>query len=184
MALLLLACVGSSAVTLAGALLLLPPASRAAPEVQATLPVVRAERFELVDANGALRATLATNLRTPWLETDRPIPVTALQLFDAQGTSRANVGVGGEGPDSATVFTLNDAAGTPRVSIHTLSNGGQIVIAPGVAPNSAELRSSLGMPETLPGDDVATITMKAFGPPFPEAGFTARVGGQVIWHAP
>lgn len=50
----------SSALTLAAALLILAPASRAAPESQAVQPVLRAERFELIDGTGAVRATLNT----------------------------------------------------------------------------------------------------------------------------
>jgi hypothetical protein len=50
----------SSLVTIAVALLVLAPSIRAAPDLQATQPLVRAERFELVDADGTVRAFLST----------------------------------------------------------------------------------------------------------------------------
>src|SRR5215210_4966076 len=115
---LLLGSLCASAVTLAGTMIFFPPASRAAPEPQATVPLVRAERIELVDRQGTVRGLLA---------------------------------VGGDGPDSATAFTLSDYAGTRRVTISVLNNGGQVTITPGSAPDTAEVRRMLGRPETLPG---------------------------------
>src|SRR5262249_56843489 len=50
----------SSVVTLIVALAVLPPMIHATPDPQATQPLVRAERFELMDAAGRVRATLST----------------------------------------------------------------------------------------------------------------------------
>jgi hypothetical protein len=48
----------SSIVTLMVALLVLAPSTRAAPDPQTVQPVVRAERFELADRSGAVRAII------------------------------------------------------------------------------------------------------------------------------
>jgi hypothetical protein len=68
----LVASCASSLVTLAVALLVLAPSIRAAPDPQAVQPIVRAERFELVNANGMQRVMLgvdgqglALTLRSP-----------------------------------------------------------------------------------------------------------------------
>ncbi|HEY7065305.1 MAG TPA: hypothetical protein VII06_27760 [Chloroflexota bacterium] len=67
----------SSLITLAVALLVLAPAIRAAPEPQAVQPVVRAERFELVDAAGTVRGSLNMEANG-----------AGLTLRDETGTSR------------------------------------------------------------------------------------------------
>jgi hypothetical protein len=67
----------SSLVTLTVALFVLPPSIRAAPDPQAVQPVVRAERFELLDANSTVRASLNTEATG-----------AGLTLRDESGTSR------------------------------------------------------------------------------------------------
>jgi hypothetical protein len=89
----------SSALTLAGAMLAYPPLSRA--EVGAQLPpsVVRAQRFEVIDANGAIVATLGS-------EAERS---AGLFILDAAGQQRAALGVGGDGLSFVQVFTPQGA---------------------------------------------------------------------------
>ena len=67
----------SSLVTLTLALLVLAPGIRAAPDAQALQPILRAERFELVDASGTVRASLNTEASG-----------AGLTLRDETGTSR------------------------------------------------------------------------------------------------
>jgi hypothetical protein len=67
----------SSLVTLGVALLLLAPALRVGPNLQAVQSVMRAERFDLLDTNGTVRASLHTEAQG-----------AGLILRDATDTSR------------------------------------------------------------------------------------------------
>ncbi len=67
----------SSVLTLAVTLLVLPPVIRAAPDSQSPQPLVRAERIELVDTSGTVRASL--NMESNGV---------GLTLRDETGTSR------------------------------------------------------------------------------------------------
>jgi hypothetical protein len=73
----LVAACTSSVITLAVALSALPAAIRAAPDSQAPPRLVQAERFELVDSSGAVRASL-----------DMESNGVGLTLRDESGTSR------------------------------------------------------------------------------------------------
>ena len=68
----------SSVLTLAMASLILAPAIHAAPSAQDVQPVVRAERFDLVDTGGTVRARLEVD----------PTQGTGLSLRDESGRSR------------------------------------------------------------------------------------------------
>jgi hypothetical protein len=83
----------SSLVTLGVVLLLLPPVIRAAPDPQAAQPVVRAERFELVDPRGQVLAVLGKREADP----SAPIPdpsSTALVFFDSAGEPGVQIVLG------------------------------------------------------------------------------------------
>lgn len=76
----------------------------------ATPDVVRARRFELVDAEGRMRAALG------FLVTGDP----ALRLFDAAGNTQAQLSVDDEGN---LALVLCDAAEKPRASLMVLDDG-------------------------------------------------------------
>src|SRR5215217_3140990 len=73
----------SAVVTFVSGALILAPISGAASTQQPTAPVVRAERFELVDTAGKTRALLG-------VEADG---TTGLLLYDPAGTVRVSVGL-------------------------------------------------------------------------------------------
>src|SRR4051812_3474211 len=73
----LIASCTSSVITLAVALLVLAPGIRAAPDPQGVQPVVRAERFELLDTSGTVRGSLNMEANG-----------AGLTLRDETGTSR------------------------------------------------------------------------------------------------
>ncbi len=97
----------SSLVTLAGALLFLAPAIRAAPDSQAAQPLVRAERFELVDADGMQRAVLGIDGQGLALtlggSDNQPRIVRRVTEDDA-----ALVGVTNAARNGATLYALPD----------------------------------------------------------------------------
>lgn len=74
----------SAAVGGAAAALVVPTPSHAGPEAQAVSTVVRAQRFELVDTNGILRAVLTAGGSDGW---------TALQLNDQNGNAHIGMAV-------------------------------------------------------------------------------------------
>ena len=143
----LLASVCSSLLTLALAALAFPPASRAAPDQQPPAPVVRAQRFEVVDASGAVVATLGVE----------PERSTGLFIMDAAGQQRAGLAVGVNGQAFAQVFTPQ---GAPQLAGAILQAGpdGSVTIAAvdmqaraalGLAPDGAasmQITSSTGQP--------------------------------------
>ena len=111
-----------------------PPTSRAAPDPQAPARVVRAERFEMVDARGAVRALLAvqeddaTVLKLQRTDTAGPGAVVTvhpddrvdLGLLDRTGRIRAGLGLTVEG---LPVWVLVDSAGQPRARLRLLPDG-------------------------------------------------------------
>jgi hypothetical protein len=109
----------SSVVTLAVALLVLPPVIRAAPDLQATQPVVRAERFELVGPNGQLRAILGFDQA---LEQQ---PVVGLILMGPSGQQQAVIGLTPEG--NFGTIRLNDRAGEFRAGLDAAADGNATV---------------------------------------------------------
>jgi hypothetical protein len=80
----------SSLVTLAATLLVVAPGIRAAPDPQATQPLVRAERFELMDAQGNTTAVLG---KVPASLSVVPVSGTGLVFLDPSGRARAFMGV-------------------------------------------------------------------------------------------
>ncbi len=108
---LLLAAVGGGVVALSLAAALghvLPAAEAAAPAVPG---VVRAQRFELVDAAGKLRAGLEV----------RGAGSAGLVLYDARGTGRAWLLVADDGTPS---LDLRDAAGKLRAGLEVYGDDG------------------------------------------------------------
>jgi hypothetical protein len=133
----------SSLLTLTVTLLLLPLPTRAAPDPQATPQVVRAERFELVDGSGAVRAVLQS--ATPRVQ----------------------------GASTTSELILRDETGAPRISLLAHNDGGSVVIYPSANPEVGEARRVLGltMPERVAGDAVRSVAMTAVGGIVPDAGF-------------
>ncbi|SRR5712692_9763601 len=82
----------SAAVTLAVALLVLPPVIGAAPDPQAAPPLVRAERFELVDPQGKVLAVLGKRPPDPAAVIPR-LATTELAFLDQAGQPRASIGL-------------------------------------------------------------------------------------------
>ena len=76
------------------------------PEAEAATEdvVVQAQRFEVVDSSGKVRATLAM----------LPDGMSGLALFDAAGTPRANLLLSDKGTPS---LSLDDAAGLERAAL-------------------------------------------------------------------
>ncbi|HLH26115.1 MAG TPA: hypothetical protein VK066_26660 [Chloroflexota bacterium] len=92
----------SSLVTLAVALLVLAPSIRAAPDAQATQPVVRAERFELVDVQG--NTTAVWGRIAPDISTTITKPGTGLAFLDPAGQPLAIMGVSENSVPGVFVF--------------------------------------------------------------------------------
>ena len=98
----------SSLVTLAAALLVLAPSIRAAPDLQTAQPVVRAERFEVVDQDGRILARLGqqspgTPVGALW--TSR----TSLEFVDQVGQPRAVIGMS---TNDMPALSIADGRGT------------------------------------------------------------------------
>jgi hypothetical protein len=100
----LVSSVSSALVAFALGALASPPVSRAAPGQQAPAPVVRAQRFELVDAQGTVRAQLGV------LERD----VIGLAVLEPGGQPRAVIGLESDGTAGVLVA---DPSGQPRVGL-------------------------------------------------------------------
>lgn len=103
--------------------------------------VLRAERFELVDRNGAVRAHLETDPRTG---------ITNLSLFDGNRKPRAWLSASNQ-----PALILWDAAGTPRAQL-SLNDEGAAVLemrdSISASPRPGALRVVLGTgSRTLPG---------------------------------
>jgi len=80
-----LASILSSMLTLAGAQLLAPPTSRAAQEGGASVPLLRVQRVEIVDANGTVRGVMGL---TPGGD------AAGVIFRDEEGRERAGMGTG------------------------------------------------------------------------------------------
>ena len=117
----------SSALTFAGAMLAFPPAGRAEPVAQ-PLPVVQAQRFDLLDANGTLRARLG-------VEADNDS--AGLTVFDSNGQARASIALGG---DTAVVQTLSPQGG--RATLSALPTG---VVGVGMVDPNGASRAGIGL---------------------------------------
>jgi hypothetical protein len=151
----------SSLVTLTVALLVLAPGIRAAPDPQTVQPVVRAERFELMDDNGQIRAVLGRQHGAPDVDGliglvvfgadgvrrlvialsptgDRPF----MALAERPGPARAMMGMY---PDGSAAMRWTDETGQPRAVF-------------GVAPDGAAnvaVGNPLGMGVQLSAQDTA-----------------------------
>jgi hypothetical protein len=117
----------SSALTLAAALLVLAPASRAEPAVQ-IYPALQAQRFDLVDAGGVLRARLG-------VEADG---TAALSMVDGTGQPRATFTL--TSADVAVVQVRN-----PQGANATLSALPTGVIGVGLVDQGGSSRAGLGL---------------------------------------
>jgi hypothetical protein len=102
-----LAAVVSSALTLGVAQVLAPSPGQAAPESQAAVPLVRAQRIELVDENGVVRAMLSTGAGDE---------SAGISFRDAQGRERAGMGTGRPGWGTGAGAYVLDANGRLRAA--------------------------------------------------------------------
>src|SRR4051794_19883244 len=93
----------SSAMTLSIVGLVTATGAQAAPAIQATLPVIRASRFELVDARGTVRGVWDVN----------ESGVVGLAMLDA--TRRGGVALGVADDGGGLVIT--DTAGLTRATV-------------------------------------------------------------------
>jgi hypothetical protein len=103
----------SSVVTLAVALLILPPVSRAAPDPQAVQPVVRAERFELVGADGNVRASLGAVAN-----------IVGLAIGDPSTSGSVLLAVG---PDDTPLLRMQRLAGQSSITVSINPNDVAVV---------------------------------------------------------
>jgi hypothetical protein len=134
----------SSLVTLAAALLVLAPAIRAAPDSQAVQPLVRAQKFELVDQGGTVRATIGMDAAgNPHLVTrdgqggmvmlgTMPSPYSTnfnyVGLNVRKGDDGANLLAGLRG-DAGPFVTLNDHENRPRFAYALTPEGDPVLTA-------------------------------------------------------
>jgi hypothetical protein len=108
-------------------MLAFPPAGRAEPVAQ-PLPVVQAQRFDLLDANGTLRARLGV---------DADNDSAGLTVFDSNGQARASIALGG---DTAVIQTLSPQGG--RATLSALPTG---VVGVGMVDPSGASRAGIGL---------------------------------------
>ncbi len=137
----------SSAITFAGAMLAFPLASRAAPAAQ-PLPVVQAQRFDLLDANGTLRARLGV---------DPDAATTGLTIFDTNGQARASVSLGG---DTAIIQTISPQGA--RATLSALPTG---VVGAGMVDPNGTSRAGMGL--AADGSPVVEVGHNLQGQPSP-----------------
>jgi hypothetical protein len=192
----------SSLVTLTVALLVLAPGIRAAPDPQAVQPVVRAERFEMLDAAGRVRAVLSTerhgaglalidenNQQRIALVVDPDAQSGLSGLFVGDTTTQGQAFIGGSFGDSPS-FAVRVTNGERQAAFVRAGTDGVGFIAaePGNRPRARMVLN----PQSVVGVEVGPslldpATARAAlvqGP-----GLTPRLGvidesGQPIWSAP
>jgi hypothetical protein len=161
----------SSLVTLAAALLVLAPSIRAAPDPQAVQPVLRAERFELVDSTGQVNAVLGTHE-----------DVVGLIVMGPSGDSRVRAAVGTDGFPIVAVRNPTGTAGiglTVRADDTALFNvvntsSGRVAVGAGLGTASADVYDS--------NDRLrAVVGMRPDGAPFV---VLLDETGQPVWQVP
>lgn len=140
----------------------------------AVAQVVKARRFEVVDAAGKLRVTLGMN----------PNGAPSVMVFDGAGRPRAGLMVG---PGEGSILGLYDVAGKPRVALGMNPDGS---LGLGMRDAAGETRAALAVrPDVGPvlglydaaGKARASLTMRPDGSP----GLTLRDAvGKAIWKAP
>ena len=108
----------SAAVALAAAILVFPPHSQAAQNAQPPYPVLRAERFEVVDAQGALRMRLGVEQSG----------AANVVVYDPSGRLRLAVGLADDGQP---VMGFWDPAGQPRLGAGFDPAGGPSLVIRG-----------------------------------------------------
>jgi hypothetical protein len=131
----------SSLVTLGVATVALPQTIRAAPDAQTTAAVMRAERFELVDAAGRVQAVLGSH-----------DGVRGLSVVDSNGRARTQIGAKDDAraPDDDWSIVLRDEQRLQRVALSVRSNGvAGIEIGDNGAPAIRLLRGPAGPEFTL-----------------------------------
>jgi hypothetical protein len=172
------ACV-SSVVTFVLAALLLTPASRAAPDPQATPQVMRAERFELVDVDGSVLAHLGRTV-------DGDV---GLGFDDRAGERRAAIGVSAAGVPAVAVV---DPQGAVAVMSGGTSRGGTPIGGAGILVFDANGQGGIGTIVLSDGRPLwqlvdpngrarAVISLGGDGAPYITV---SDANGGVIWQAP
>jgi hypothetical protein len=127
----------ASVATLGLATLTAFPSSTASADGEETAPLVRAQRFELVDGNGAVRAMLGVN--PAGLPTFALLDEAGQQRFVIAGNPFGGYGMSIRGDDGAVRFAvahgasdgeafaglnIRDAAGTIRANLFATDDGG------------------------------------------------------------
>jgi hypothetical protein len=180
----------SSAVTLSAALLVLAPGIRAAPDPQAVQPVVRAERFEVVDQTGNVLARLGQQVPgTPVgaLWTSR----TSLEFLDQAGQVRAVMGMSLE--DAPAVFVSDDQGTTLSLVQPVRPDGTSAGVALSMGTRTPQGRALRLVEGVSPDSGPYLLLFDATSQPRAELGVLAdgsavvrmRDGNdQVIWEAP
>jgi len=122
---------------------------------EVTAKVVRAERFEVVDAKGEVRAVLAV----------REDGTPHLALFDADGQVRAIVAVL---PSGTPDLYLCDADGKPRASLAVWEDGPSLTLRDAKGKDRATLELSRDWGPILWLDDAAGKTRLELGLGLPD----------------
>jgi hypothetical protein len=159
-------------VTLAVALLVLAPTIKAAPDPQAVQTFVRAERFELVDPDGTVRAMLSTAGN-----------VTGLGIGNPSTSGAALLAVG---PDGTPLLRMQRSDGQATVTMSVSPDNVASIGLGDVAGRALQLRASAsGINGMRVQDDLqhprAEFGVTADGAPF---GRLRDETGQPVWQAP
>jgi hypothetical protein len=130
----------SSLVTLAATLLVLAPTIRAAPDAQAAQPVVRAERFELVDAQGKLVARLGQHTGGEPAGPGILLGGTSLDFLDQAGQMRASMGLANDStPGVFFISSQGLVAGIGENSVADRTPAGSVgIVLVGPSPVAPE----------------------------------------------
>jgi hypothetical protein len=164
----------SSVVTLIVALLILPPAIGAAPDTQARQPTVRAQSFEVVDADGAVQAVLGTDERGTGLHMYGRVPRSQLHLvMQSDGAARLEM--------------INFPQDNQSNAGMTLSPSGESWIGLGTAhgPGVQIRQAPTGSAGLLVRDERYRVRVEAGVQPDSLLGLRVQAAtGEAIWQAP
>jgi hypothetical protein len=176
MTLLIMAAVFGSAATLGLSRFAFPTANAAGGQEPV---VVRGQRFELVDGNGAVRATLGINPaglpafalldeagQERFIIAGNPMGGYGMSIRAADGAVRFGVAHGASGGEAFAGLNIRDAAGTIRANLFATDDGSQAGF--NVFDADGGQRSRLGY-----YSDTETPVLRFVGP-----------DGEVIWQAP
>jgi hypothetical protein len=159
----------SSALTVVGMQLVAPSVSRGAPDPQTRLPVVQAERFELLDLDGNVRAALSTS------------------ALPAGGLSTQLTLYGDAPPTPGVVTSMVSMSAAPSNSYLFVLGGGEARTEAGLVASRIGERPQVGLEIVERNHDRAGIGAGILrGPAASQtySVFIADTDGQVIWQEP